>query len=257
MEQKYIQQIAGKLNLKTTQVSSIHQMQSEGATIPFMARYRKEATGNLDEVVIGNVVEEIQYFNPIYKKQVIPAGGHVLTMPKSVIGKFVTNEEEIYAMLRKQSEEQKMLAQTQVKEIQITHTVRSGERLSTIARKYGVTVGDITTWNLVGKKGLRPGRKLVIYKAEKPIVPKDSASTKKPETNLADKNTSDKKLVAEATTTASTESTTVKEETYTVKQGDYFYKIAREHNISVDDLLRLNGLNRNSKLSAGQKLKLK
>ena len=202
-------------------------------------------------------VEEIQYFNPIYKKQVIPAGGHVLTMPKSVIGKFVTNEEEIYAMLRKQSEEQKMLAQTQVKEIQITHTVRSGERLSTIARKYGVTVGDITTWNLVGKKGLRPGRKLVIYKAEKPIVPKDSASTKKPETNLADKNTSDKKLVAEATTTASTESTTVKEETYTVKQGDYFYKIAREHNISVDDLLRLNGLNRNSKLSAGQKLKLK
>ncbi|HWI92939.1 MAG TPA: Tex family protein [Flavisolibacter sp.] len=69
MEQKYIQQIAGKLNLKTTQVSSIHQLQSEGATIPFMARYRKEATGNLDEVVIGNVVEEIQYFNELDKRK--------------------------------------------------------------------------------------------------------------------------------------------------------------------------------------------
>jgi uncharacterized protein len=69
MEQKYIQQIAGKLNLKTTQVSSIHQLQSEGATIPFMARYRKEATGNLDEVVIGNVVEEIQYFNDLDKRK--------------------------------------------------------------------------------------------------------------------------------------------------------------------------------------------
>lgn len=69
MEQKYIQQIAGKLNLKATQVSSIHQLQSEGATIPFMARYRKEATGNLDEVVIGNVVEEIQYFNELDKRK--------------------------------------------------------------------------------------------------------------------------------------------------------------------------------------------
>jgi uncharacterized protein len=69
MEQKYIQQIAGKLNLKTTQVGSIHQLQSEGATIPFMARYRKEATGNLDEVVIANVVEEIQYFNELDKRK--------------------------------------------------------------------------------------------------------------------------------------------------------------------------------------------
>src|SRR6201993_2996101 len=204
--------------------------------------------------VLDVTTEEIQYFNPIYKKQVIPAGGNVLTMPKSVIGKFVTNEEEIYAMLRKQSEEQKMLVQTQVKEIQIYHTVKSGERLSTIAHKYGVTIGDITTWNLVGKKGLRPGRKLVIYKAEKPIAPKDTA--KKIEPNLADKNAQgDKKLVAETTTT-NAETTGVKEEIYIVKPGDYFYKIAREHNISVDDLLQMNGLTRKSAISAGQKLKL-
>jgi membrane-bound lytic murein transglycosylase D len=203
-------------------------------------------------------IEEIQYFNPIYKKQIIPAGGNILTMPKSVIGKFVTNEEEIYTMLRKQSEEQKMLLQTQVKEIQISHVVKPGERISTIARKYGVTVSDITTWNLVGKKGLRPGRRLVIYKSEKPITPKDTAAAaKKPETNLSDKNMSgDKKLVAE-TTAVSTDNTGIKEDTYIVKQGDYFYKIAREHNISVDNLLQLNGLTKNSKLSAGQKLKLK
>ena len=69
MEQKYIQQIAGKLNLSAKQVTNIHQLQSEGATIPFMARYRKEATGNLDEVVIGNVVEQIQYFNELDKRK--------------------------------------------------------------------------------------------------------------------------------------------------------------------------------------------
>jgi len=69
MEQKYIQQISGKLSLNPRQVSSIIQMQSEGATIPFMARYRKEATGNLDEVVIGNVVEEIAYFTELDKRK--------------------------------------------------------------------------------------------------------------------------------------------------------------------------------------------
>ena len=69
MEQKYIQEIAGKLNLTVKQVSSVDQLQAEGATIPFMARYRKEATGNLDEVVIGNVVEEIAYFRELDKRK--------------------------------------------------------------------------------------------------------------------------------------------------------------------------------------------
>src|SRR3954466_16082611 len=69
MEQKYIHQIAGKLNITTKQVTNVHQLQSEGATIPFMARYRKEVTGNLDEVVIGNVVEEISYFKELDKRK--------------------------------------------------------------------------------------------------------------------------------------------------------------------------------------------
>src|SRR5215213_3539155 len=69
MEQKYIQQIAGKLNLAVKQVNSVDQLQSEGATIPFMARYRKEATGNLDEVAIGHIVEEISYFKELDKRK--------------------------------------------------------------------------------------------------------------------------------------------------------------------------------------------
>lgn len=69
MEQKYIQKIAEKLSLTLKQVNNIDQLQSEGATIPFMSRYRKEATGNLDEVVIGNVVEEIRYFTDLEKRK--------------------------------------------------------------------------------------------------------------------------------------------------------------------------------------------
>ncbi len=69
MESKYIQKTAEKLGLNTRQVNNIVQLVSEGATIPFMARYRKEATGNLDEVVITNVTEEIKYFTELDKRK--------------------------------------------------------------------------------------------------------------------------------------------------------------------------------------------
>jgi len=69
MDLKYIQQIAAKQNLSLKQINSVHQLQSEGATIPFMARYRKEATGNLDEVAIGNVMEQIKYFEELDKRK--------------------------------------------------------------------------------------------------------------------------------------------------------------------------------------------
>jgi uncharacterized protein len=69
MEKTYLKQIAYKLNLRQQQVESIEKMHGEGATIPFMSRYRKEATGNLDEVVIANVVEEISYFAELKKRK--------------------------------------------------------------------------------------------------------------------------------------------------------------------------------------------
>jgi protein Tex len=69
MELKYIQKIAEKLSLSIKQINNVYDLQSEGATIPFMARYRKEATGNLDEVAIGNIVEEIDYFKELDKRK--------------------------------------------------------------------------------------------------------------------------------------------------------------------------------------------
>ncbi|MCS3800376.1 Tex family protein [Niastella sp. OAS944] len=69
MEVKYIQKIAEKLSFSIKQVTNIHDLQSEGATIPFMARYRKEATGNMDEVGITNVVEQIAYFSELDKRK--------------------------------------------------------------------------------------------------------------------------------------------------------------------------------------------
>ena len=64
-----LQRIAQKLNLTLKQINNVNDLQAEGATIPFMARYRIEATGNMDEVQIGNAVEEIKYFNELDKRK--------------------------------------------------------------------------------------------------------------------------------------------------------------------------------------------
>src|SRR5688500_9890127 len=69
MELKYIQTIAEKLSLSLKQINNVQQLHGEGATIPFMARYRKEATGNLDEVAIANIVEQIGYFTELEKRK--------------------------------------------------------------------------------------------------------------------------------------------------------------------------------------------
>jgi len=69
MELKYSQKIAAELNVSLKQVSSIYELHAEGSTIPFIARYRKEATGNLDEVVIGNVIDQVKYFSELEKRK--------------------------------------------------------------------------------------------------------------------------------------------------------------------------------------------
>jgi uncharacterized protein len=69
MEPIYIRKIAEKLSFSLKQVDNIFDLQAEGATIPFMARYRKEATGNMDEVQINDVVEQIKYFTELDKRK--------------------------------------------------------------------------------------------------------------------------------------------------------------------------------------------
>lgn len=69
IETAYIHKIAEKLNFSLKQINNIYELHTGGATIPFMARYRKEATGNLDEVQIGAAIEQIQYFTDLDKRK--------------------------------------------------------------------------------------------------------------------------------------------------------------------------------------------
>ena len=59
MNQSFIAKIAGELHLLTTQVRATVSLIEEGATVPFIARYRKEATGSLDEVAIESTRDRL------------------------------------------------------------------------------------------------------------------------------------------------------------------------------------------------------
>ena len=61
MDELIIKEIANELNIKIGQVEVVLKLLSEGNTIPFIARYRKEATGALDEEQIREISEVYQY----------------------------------------------------------------------------------------------------------------------------------------------------------------------------------------------------
>ena len=60
MNQDHIIKIATDLNIPVVGVGAVAKLLEEGATVPFIARYRKEATGSLDEVAITKIRDDIE-----------------------------------------------------------------------------------------------------------------------------------------------------------------------------------------------------
>jgi protein Tex len=61
--------IASKLNIRQTQVEAVIELLDESATIPFIARYRKDKTGGLDEVQIQQIQDEQKFFKEITERR--------------------------------------------------------------------------------------------------------------------------------------------------------------------------------------------
>jgi len=60
-QMELMKQVAKELAIKLTQVKNVIDLTNEGNTIPFIARYRKERTGALDEVVIRDILDRWNY----------------------------------------------------------------------------------------------------------------------------------------------------------------------------------------------------
>ncbi len=185
-------------------------------------------------------VEDLSFLNPSFKLGVIPATAnntYILRLPKEYVGLFVSNEKEIYSYKSKKGiEKEKLLAQIKQAKESNVHSVKKGETLGSIARKYNVSVNNLKSWNSMKGTNLRIGQKLTLF-ADAGKVEKN-----KPETNSTDK--SDKKVVKQ---------TTGKAEYHTVKKGENLGQIAKKYNCTVADLQTWNNLKSNS-LQVNQKL---
>ncbi|MDD3477380.1 MAG: Tex family protein [Candidatus Izemoplasmatales bacterium] len=69
MNPSIIQQVAKEQKIRVSQVETVLQLLEEGNTVPFIARYRKEATGSLDEEQIRAVEKEFEYKKNLEKRK--------------------------------------------------------------------------------------------------------------------------------------------------------------------------------------------
>ncbi|HRH48142.1 MAG TPA: Tex family protein [Panacibacter sp.] len=67
----FSQPIALKLNIKTAQAEAVLSLFAEGATVPFIARYRKDVTGNLDEVQILQIQDEAKFLKEFSERKAV------------------------------------------------------------------------------------------------------------------------------------------------------------------------------------------
>lgn len=63
----YLSKKLAKINLKS--IAAVQELHAEGATVPFIARYRKEKTGNLDETEIREVISTLETYEEIVKRK--------------------------------------------------------------------------------------------------------------------------------------------------------------------------------------------
>ena len=69
MNMTIVSRMAPEVGASVKQVSAVVKLLEEGSTIPFIARYRKEAHGNLDEVAIGKIQERLAYHTELEERK--------------------------------------------------------------------------------------------------------------------------------------------------------------------------------------------
>jgi membrane-bound lytic murein transglycosylase D len=110
------------------------------------------------------------------------------------------------------------------------YTVRRGDNLSKLARRYGLSVRELMKLNGLSSTRLYVGMSLK--------VPASSSSNSR---YVSDKRSSARSLDRKV---------------YTVKRGDTLWKIAKSHGVDVGDLLKWNNITRQNRLLPGDKLKI-
>jgi len=105
----------------------------------------------------------------------------------------------------------------------VSYTVRQGDSLSVIAKRYKVSVKELQAWNKISDpRKLRAGQTLTLFQNPAPAA-------------------------------ATAQNGTIK---HTVRSGDSLWSISKHYKVKVNDLMRWNGLSKNAVIQPGQSIKI-
>ncbi len=223
--------------------------------------------------VLNIPVEEIRMLNPQFRKDIIPGNNHpyALVLPSQQCLSYIMSENQILAYDSLQHVRRTNVEPgtpynldpndtTFVAPKIITHKVRRGENLRSIAKKYGVSATDIKRVNNLPRGKVRSGQVLTIevYEGGK----KPSSSSSRPAGTLArnskasaQPDTANTAQTAPKASQPKPQPAQAKTTKYKVRKGDTLDKIARAHGTTASALRKANGMSANdSRINIGQTL---
>ncbi|MFC0781038.1 LysM peptidoglycan-binding domain-containing protein [Flavobacterium sp. HJSW_4] len=197
---------------------------------------------------------QIQLLNPSYKRGVVPfyqEEQHFIRLPKDKVATFVSNEDQIYAYVKHDSEmkftnsrlavkyapKAKPAVKSIVKPSEIDNSdfefykVRKGDNLGAIASKYNVSISELKNWNNLKTNAVAIGRSLKI-KSEEPSAVKANAVVEKKEEAIASAEEKEKSTAVDMD--------------YVVVAGDNLGSIAKKFGTTIAELKELNNLTSNN-----------
>ena len=142
---KIYKKIADELNIRESQVESAVKLIDEGNTIPFIARYRKEATGNLSDEILRNLEERLKYLRNLEERKeeiirLIDEQGKLTDeLTIKIAGTMVLSElEDIYRPFRPKKRTKATIAKEKGLEplSQIIYLQKEKRDINEIAEKY-------------------------------------------------------------------------------------------------------------------------
>ena len=223
-------------------------------------------------------VDVLRQLNPQYRRDIIPARPdkpYLLKLPTDKVSAFIDNQTQIFAYNRDKYFPNNQLVPlkgrgrtakgTPVNGMnEMTHVVKAGENLGSIASKYRVTVNDLKEWNEFRKKTLQIGQHIIVYAPAKSIKAKE-ASVEKPKSGqpaltattakVPDAETA--KPIVSNTTSNPENAGTAEYIVYTVQSGDSLFTIAQKFpGITDADLKAFNNIRNVKGLYPGQQIKI-
>ncbi|ASQ90314.1 lytic transglycosylase [Prosthecochloris sp. GSB1] len=205
--------------------------------------YLDIATVNVSEALtfdqisrgIGVSVDDLEFLNPQYKLNVIPADSRAnsaVRLPRRYVSRFRESERKLYAS---KSDDDRATLLAKAREVQPSstpaasgeniHVVSKGETLASIARMYRCYVSQIVQWNNLRDSRIYPGQKLRVFGS--------------PGASSSGISSGTRQVVY-----------------HKVRRGENLGLIAETYGVGVSRIVSWNGLGRKRTIYPGQKLKI-